>query len=343
MIPRVRSQWGRDEIYPYWIKNVNETIKPDLRCTLTLKVARVLWSVKPKTQFLESRACWIKYMEPFFHDLVDDILMTSKLAGSQDFDFKGCRDSPERCLRFSVTMGFACGNLWFRWSRRHGVATGNSARESWLEHSHSVVLVGRVDQINEWHILYTSILIHLYYTSILTDIQSSNPCWSLCEDSNKYHEAAQEHRNPLAFFDVLRRMMVVKIHRCNFVLWLHWRPMLSQREFGRNVWRVKMGILYRDVVGINKQQNRMTINWYHQISSNINYIYLYSSTYIKYTHCCWLWLYHGSFVRWQWRSSASASTCPSCPGTGDACPRRKGVDLEWSFLHVGVSENRLNP
>ena len=65
------------------------------------------------------------------------------------------------------------------------------------------VLVGRVDKINEeWHILYT-------------DIQSSNPCWSLpCEDT----KISWSCTGTFAFFDVLRKMMVVKIHRCNSFL-----------------------------------------------------------------------------------------------------------------------------
>ena len=229
---------------------------------------------------MESRACWIKYMEPFFHDLVDDILMTSKLAGSQDFDFKGYRDSPEICLRFSVTMGFACGNLWFRWSSRHGAATGQPEKVGTQPQCVLSLWVGLIKINEEWHILYT-------------DIQSSNPCWSLpCEDI----KISWSCTGTFAFFDVLLRMMV-KIHRCNsflhpnllgargacflnpletHVVWLprlcqlsgatRQAGKLSQREFGRNVWRVKMGISYRDVMGINKQQNRNSEC--HSVSSN---------------------------------------------------------------------------
>ena len=203
-------------------------MKPNLIFVVPWTSPRVLMCLKNQ-HFLESRACWIKYMEPFFHDLVDDILMTSKLAGSQDFDFKGYRDSPEICLRFSVTMGFACGNLWFRWSGRHGAATGQPEKVGTQPQCVLSLWVGLIKINEEWHILYT-------------DIQSSNPCWSLpCEDT----KISWSCTGTFAFFDVLLRMMVVKIHRCNsflheilcckstwkcprgkLVFWIHWRPML---------------------------------------------------------------------------------------------------------------------
>ena len=217
---------------------------------------------------MESRACWIKYMEPFFHDLVDDILMTSKLAGSQDFDFKGYRDSPEICLRFSVTMGFACGNLWFRWSGRHGAATGQPEK------------VGTQPQcvLSLWVGLIKSMRSDIYY--ILT---SNHPIHAeVCHAKiSKYHEAAQEHLHSSMFFSGWWRsrstgaipfLNPLETH----VVWLprlcqlggatRQAGKLSQREFGRNVWRVKMGISYRDVMGINKQQNRNSEC--HSVSSN---------------------------------------------------------------------------